>query len=465
MRPSLPPSFSDPALESFGLDCSVGRLDLYFDSLISAKSLHIPPFLPDQFGYIGIYLFRFLHPIPTHPIQLIDNNATVNTNNTLFGMTRPFTTLANLISQGNTTHLILYLSSDDFARLTLSLRLSEAPSASKVYLSMDGGVLRSASELHGNKEIPFHEPVALSLEKPTLSEVGVGFVRDTAPPYLTKFSLNLNIQTLYGTNITTPIYGLITLTFSEPVDAATGQIFLRGLSLQSSKTFTASTSSCALSDDFLPLTYHSKHDNASVGGIYFHYYSFVVGTSNLQRTISYALGSINTNKIKTVVGLCTASANCFLSGSTNGFAHDLAGNNVSLIGFDRYNPIKVSVLEVDEISPSLLYWTYDSSTSAIRITFSESVYMIFFNYSKIILLNSPSANLSDPSLSYLRISAPADVSDPTLNTDVVSFTLSSEQQQSLKSISNFLRSESTSYMFLEDNIVVDTSAQQNVSFS
>jgi hypothetical protein len=139
IRPSLPPSFSDPKLQSFGLDCSTGRLDLYFDSLISAPSLNIPKSLPSFYGYIGIFLFRHLLPVPVHPKQQISSKNSSNSNNTLFSMTAPFTKQSDLLKQGNTTQLILYLSADDFANLALTLRLSKSPPNSYVYLSMDAG--------------------------------------------------------------------------------------------------------------------------------------------------------------------------------------------------------------------------------------------------------------------------------------------------------------------------------------
>lgn len=139
IRPSLPPSFSDPILQSFGLDCSTGRVDLYFDSLISAPSLNVPKALPSSHGYLGIFLFRHLHPIPVHPLQQISSNNSRNANNTLFSMTAPFTKQSDLLKQGNTSQLTLYLSADDFAKLALSLTLSKNPPNSYVYLSMDAG--------------------------------------------------------------------------------------------------------------------------------------------------------------------------------------------------------------------------------------------------------------------------------------------------------------------------------------
>lgn len=139
IRPSLPPSFSDPKLQSFGLDCSTGRLDLYFDSLISAPSLNVPKALPSSHGYLGIFLFHHLHPVPMHPLQQISSNNSRNANNTLFSMTAPFTKQSDLLKQGNTSQLVLYLSADDFAKLALSLSLSKNPPNSYVYLSMDAG--------------------------------------------------------------------------------------------------------------------------------------------------------------------------------------------------------------------------------------------------------------------------------------------------------------------------------------
>ena len=458
LRPSFPPTLYDPELQSFGLDCSIGRLDLYFDSIISAPSLNIFQRLPSSHGYIGIYLFHHLHPTPVHPLQTISNNNTLNSNNTIFSMSTPFTKKADLIKQGNTSHLILYLSADDFALLALSLKLSVAPSSSFVYLSIDGGVVLSSNELHGNKPIPFDAPLPLILQPSSTQDAGVGFSPDTLPPYLVQFSLDMNIQTSATYNASLPIYGILTLVFSEPMDVTPGKILLTGLTLQSTKTYNSGTVYFNLVDDI----YNSSISLETADGLYTHYYSFLEGSLNLQRTVVFALGSDNMNGLKSVTGLCVTHASCYLSGYKNSFAHDVSYNNISLIGFDKYNPVKVSVYNPDVTAPTLLYWTFNSNTARITLVFSEAVYMIFFKYSSILLLNGKSANISDPKVAYIRVTNPVDSTSLDLNTDTVQFTLNTAQQFEIKSLPSFMRTVNDSYLYLEDAVVMDTSFAQNV---
>jgi hypothetical protein len=235
--------------------------------------------MPSSHGYIGIFLFRYLTPIPSRPHQLITNKIE-NKNNTVFGMTTPFTSKSDLLKQGNTSQLLLYLSADDFAKLILSLQLSSASKSSFLYLSMDGGIVRSSSGRHGNQAVPFDAPIPLSLETASNKEVGIGYAADTAPPYLVQFSLDLNIQSTALENSSYPVYGLLTMVFSEPIDIRVEQFQLSGLTLQNTKTLTASTKTFNLVDDSLKFNSTSGvvlPNNATVVGnsLYSHYYSFI----------------------------------------------------------------------------------------------------------------------------------------------------------------------------------------------
>ena len=325
------------------------------------------------------------------------------------------------------------------------------------------GLVRSSSGLHGNQPVPFSAPNAVMLQPVSSSYEGVGFNPDIAPPYLIQFTLDLNIQTDLTFNASFPIYGVLTMVFSEPMDVSAGHFRLSGLTLQTTPSYSSATKSFSLVDDPLQL----KNGSAVSGRaahLYTHYYSYLQGSVNLQRTVMYVLGSRNMDGLKSVAGLCTTRASCYLSGYSNKFAHDISSNNVSLIGFDKFNAVKVSLLNPDVTPPTLLYWTFDSNTATVELVFSESLYMIFFKYDSIFLLNEPTADFSAAStVLYLRVSDPVGIVSADVNTNIVKFVLSAAQQTAVRSLPDFMRTADDSFLYLEDGIVVDTSSVQNVS--
>ena len=324
------------------------------------------------------------------------------------------------------------------------------------------GVVRSSSGLHGNQPIPFIAPNSLMLQPVSSSYKGTGFNPDTAPPYLIQFSLDMNIQTGLTFNASFPIYGVLTMVFSEPMDVS--NFHLSGLTLQNTPTYSAAvTKSFSLVDDPLDLKNGSVVSDRAAH-LYTHYYSYLQGSVNLQRTVMFVLGSSNMDGLKSLAGLCTTPASCYLSGYSNRFAHDISHNNVSLIGFDKYNAVKVSLFNPDVTAPTLLYWTYNSNTATIELVFSESLYMIFFKYESILLLNKKIANFSASSeVLYIRVRDPVGIGSAEVNTNVVRFTLNAAQQTAIRSLPDFMRTQNDSFVYLEDGIVVDTSRLQNVS--
>ena len=198
-----------------------------------------------------------------------------------------------------------------------------------------------------------------------------------------------------------------------------------------------------------------------------HYYPLsptdgtALNVTDLERTISVSLGNYNLNGIKALVGLCRVPKDCFLSGYFP-FVNDTRGNPVSLQLFSIYLGLMVSTYVPDTLPPTLLYWDFNFKAGQIQITFSETVYVAFFNYSGVII--SSQANLSQSQFS-MRVtnssSAITDWSTLPPNSDTVNVILSTTQLDYIKSRNVLLRTLNNSFLILDYDVVRDTSNAMN----
>lgn len=123
-----------------------------------------------------------------------------------------------------------------------------------------------------------------------------------------------------------------------------------------------------------------------------------------------------------------------------------------MVWFDSLHALKVTHFLPDTVAPTLLYWDFNLNAGQVSLTFSETVYTMFFNYSKVLFTNSPVAGSA--AATTLRVDKP--INTTQWNSDVIVFTLNEVQFDLLKAASNLLSEKANSFLILEYNTVVDT---------
>lgn len=137
------------------------------------------------------------------------------------------------------------------------------------------------------------------------------------------------------------------------------------------------------------------------------------------------------------------------------------GNAVSLVGFDNLHGLKASYYLPDSVPPTLEYWDFDRNTGKVSLTFSETVYRVFFNFSKVVFVSD--TVLYNNTVYSLRVDNPVNFTTTEINSEIVEFSLSPEQFDAVKAMPELLTSPTlNSFLVLEYNIVVDTAELQNV---
>jgi hypothetical protein len=253
-RPTTAHSSADPILLSYVLDCGIGKLTLSFDIEVSAKTMDIS----------GLFLQSVKNVTATPSYSTFTFNSTYN----------------NLVSQGNTTDLVIYISSVDFAKLKLASPI--ARSDTTTYLTMYRDTIASPFGRY-NKEVSTFDAMAAS-----------ELILDTFPPYLVTFTLIMDT-------------GLMTMTFSEPINVST--FTLDGLTVQGSSYLGDAVTDPEVAQRTINLI---------------DYGASLVSTSNMNRKIVYQLGTRNLNRIKTRIGLATSIESTYLS-AFKPFVNDLSG--------------------------------------------------------------------------------------------------------------------------------------------
>lgn len=299
----------------------------------------------------------------------------------------------SLVDQGNTSSVVLYLSAEDFARLKNSKTI--AKSAQTTFITLQRGAVFNPFN-QANRAINASSALAVQ-----------SFSSDVTAPYLVKFTLDFDA-------------GLMSLTFSEPMDFSS--LTLEGLALQAKRYTTTQT------DVDIDLTkfvsrYYRLEQNDEVQ---------ILQTSNFNRTVTLQLGISNMNAIKVINYLAVSTETCYLS-AFQSFVRDSNGNNVSLVGIDQLNGLRAAIYYPDVTPPVVESWNFDHNTGRTRVQFSETVNIVFMNFSSFVFTNVPSlknATADGVEVQSLRVDSPTNQS--LLNTDNIIFHLSNSQLDTLK---------------------------------
>ena len=251
-----------PQLLSYSIDCGFGKISLQFNSLIIANTMNVKG-------------------IAFQPVPHLSNNSTVSLSSSI-SLTSSFN---NLASQGNTSTLVIYLNSDDYARLLIASSGFFLSSAS-IYLSLANNTVFSTFGI-AVQDIPQTDALLVS-----------SYVKDTFPPFLLSFELNMNT-------------GNIFLTFSEPIHASS--FHLNGLMIQGMSYLGDKKQGYAIVEFNGPYVKLIDTDK-----------SYFVKTNNQGKTICYHLGEDNLTPIQSIANLARSIDTSYISASS-AFVQDLSG--------------------------------------------------------------------------------------------------------------------------------------------
>ena len=319
-----------------------------------------------------------------------------------------YQTSTNLWSLGNTSEVQYFMHRDDFARLvTVSPRF--VTGSDDTFLSMTADAALSS---FGYPSEPISSNASLGVST---------FTADTKSPYVRSFGLDMDA-------------GLLSIEFTEPMDSKS--FSFEGLAFQD-------RANGLKSDKYVPLVETPWSCNA---------------TFDYGRVFICDLGPENLNAVKNVNHLCTYNTTTYLSAYLP-FASDMAGNEVSIEGFDRIFGLMTSNYTADWTSPVLDFWAVDLNLGTITLFFSESIFMPLFNYSGVIVCNKP--KLAE-STSIMRIHDP--IISSYQNTPKITIKLNDDQFNHLKFSEDLATGDGSTDTFLELEpfLARDTSAQQNL---
>ena len=267
-----------PHLISFQLDLNTGLLQLTFSEPIRVSSIDYTAFT-------------------------LQNTATLPTVN--------YTLTNGQSASPNGLDIILLLSDFDLNSIKLIPDLATTPNTTYVSVTMEGIM-----------DINFNLLTDITLQV-------ASYTPDTTLPQLVSFTTNLNI-------------GLLSLTFSEPVNASTLQ--LDGILLQNAA--------------------NSPTDQISLTS---------VGTTSSQEdntVITISVGLDDLNNIKSLPNLAVDISTTFLSISS-GTVLDTSGNPI--VPIPPSNAIQASTFTEDVTAPALTEFSLDINTGLLSLTFSETV--------------------------------------------------------------------------------------------
>lgn len=369
--------FAGPLIIGFELDKNYGKIVLDFDQIVVADSFNISRFT-------------------------LQASPSVEADSDVFAMYDAV--FNNLTEQGNTTSLIIYISTNDFARLALEPVIGVVKSTT--YAALGVHAVRSPFGRYNG---------AQSL---TNAVAATSFLRDESPVYVTDFQIDMENKE-------------ISFNFSEPVNP--DSLDVSGLALQNKPNVFSSGTYVALS---------------GAGAA-------IVSVDNYQRRISISLGRYNYNLINEGIDLCTKLENCFASASAP-FVKDVSGNAVSVEGFNENFGMPCTNYSRDTTPPYLLYWELNLGRGEVNIVFSEPVHMPFFNYSAVVICNNETLNKSSI---VMRVKWPLKYYFE--NTHFVNFTLIPEQVNYLKQMDHVATAMNDTFLVLEPNVVTDTARLAN----
>lgn len=308
-----------------------------------------------------------------------------------------------LALQKNSTQVSILLSSNDYARFKYISQIDSLPNPSFSVTIANGTVLSA----NGTASAPSNL-ITVSAEN---------YIPDKITPFINFFGLNMNNSNL-------------SITFTEPMDFST--FTLQGIAVQGYRNM-----------KIAPPHYDQYYQLHNIG-------SEILRVHNYNRTIDVDIGQSNMNEIKAQIGLCQIRQRCYLS-AYGPFVNDTAGNALSLVAFDSINAVEVFDFGPDVNHPTIFAWDYDCNNGFVRLEFTETVYLDFFNFSKILFYDGGNVTI--------RLENPINIS--TTYSEIVYFTLNAIQLQEVQDL-NLLTKKNNSFLLLEPGLVVDTSANQNI---
>ena len=135
-----------------------------------------------------------------------------------------------------------------------------------------------------------------------------------------------------------------------------------------------------------------------------------------------------------------------------------------MVSIDRFHALQASKYTANVQGPRFLHWNFNRITGRVDLTFTESIDISFFNYSRVVFVSGPMSNHTAAVIvpvTYLRVDSP--VKTTKNNTNKVSFTLNSDQFMAVTASTSLLQSATVgSYIVLEQMLVLDSSPMQNI---
>ena len=360
--------FTQPELLSFTLNLDIGSLQLTFSEAVNISTLNPT----------GITLQSH----PSSPIIVL----------TLTGGSAVAVRF---------TEMMVMLTRDDASMLRQLQGL--ATSTADTYLALTSNTVW---DYNGNSLVPIPPSAALQATQ---------FIADT-PPEAVRFPV-FDLNT-----------GMLSISFSEPVNASSVNITQFTLYSDRSSTATASYT----------LT----------GGVI---------SSPDGNVLDIYLSNVDLNEIKLLQNLCTSITNC-IPAFTSRFVSDLAGNPVNVLSPQLSQPFETFV--PDTTPPYLLQFSLDMNTSLLALFFSEPVNGNTFDPTQITLQSSSTSSAVSFTLSNVYAA-----STSTTIASVIALQLSQGDTDRIKASTQLATSADNTFLSLTASTIQDVSGSPVVPVS
>lgn len=353
---------TSPNLVSFTIDLTLEEIVLTFDETVNGSSLNIP-----EFRVQGV------------AAALSDDDE--------------FRVLSNSTHSTNfSTIVFIYLGLEDLNEI--KRQTSVATSANTTFLSITTNAIADM-----NSNLVEAIPTSNALE-------ASGFDRDSIPPELTGFSLNLTSD-------------LLTLSFSETVLVSSHS--LDQYTLQSSEDAEAASQVYSLT-----------------GGL---------SQPNDYHVVSVELSVADLNEVKRLRELATNNTNTYLTVSA-GAITDMSGN--FLVAVEDFMGLRVEEFTADFARPSLLTFNLDMNTGIVSLMFSETVMASSLDVTQLTLQDSE--NISNVTgMHSLSNTSFSDVND----TNFVVIVISPSDLNEIKRLYTLAVDNSTTFISITPSLIRD----------
>ena len=238
------------------------------------------------------------------------------------------------------------------------------------------------------------------------------YINDTTQPVLRTFTVNITD-------------GLLVLTFSETVNIS---------------TFDATQLTLVDAQDMPVAVYRIRNSGTLL-------------TNDDSPIVSFLLDTADLNAIKFNTDLFSTLGTSYITFSSDAVI-DMSDNMVAFL--DYSNATRARMFTDDFLPPNLIAFELDLNSSTITLTFDEAVNVIDFNPEAITLINS---NVNS-TRSY-RIDAVRDSETIGERGLIVTFSLTTEDQNRLKAFEDFATEPSNTFLTVTDELITDTSRRDN----